>query len=773
VLARLQCLHHRPERSRTCKIILLIACHPIYFHTTCAGAPRGVQLTTGVSITLPIKLRDSNALRMQGLWSRAVSKQTSCRCVGCLSTTSNGVTSRAANASRKRLRIGNSVTALYGSIFAAAAIADASVKDRRRHDWDEKIAAVKAEVSELVDEEQRILASLQSRRETRGLDRLIQAGGFGSGPRLSLGPQSTTSVNRSIRAFHTQRGRSNAVGARMVETQPAENAEDEHGLDEEDESEIFLPQETLPSWVLEDDLRLKAIQKLALRQFAVRILLRPAIAHRYSGISMNYAADFETPQVNVAQLLEELNHIRNRLNTLKTSRDATFTDVTSDYAASQLGEMKREREALDAELTNDIQSYMSQHMSLQELLLRISNNILSSRDPDRPTAFRLMIMAFGQTRQNDLVELLLRTLLPNRFFLNPSLVITIITFFRKSKNLKDFDLFLKMLGGEGYSVNLGSRGVYKHRKVNGLDIIVPPLNSSNPVIYAALIGAALRFDQPERADAWLQAARGGGFFDSWETLFTYLRFYSIRRDWEKGTNVLKRAVTYLLSSTDHRLGSVERLLGRMVGLCDSCDRLDASDALVNAAVHSGFDPKFLSRQLDSAPFVHVDPRRWTRAAKQTPKENIDRPLWQKCYDFGNTFGEYLSQIEVPAENTFSRRNGRLADQHADNALATCLGRGRASASSKGQTSAGDSSNDDISTLKDEVAHLRELVYELRKHHIFDDSSKDSFSNTQTSDEPLSPPAETIIPLTTPQHPDPSLNHSFTRSSGKIRLARSK
>ncbi|KAK4870538.1 hypothetical protein LT330_004886 [Penicillium expansum] len=705
---------------------------------------------------------------MQGLWSRAVTKQSSCRCVGCLSTTANGVTSRAATSSKRRLRIGNSVTALYGSIFAGAAIADASVKDRRRHDWDEKIAAVKAEVSELVDEEERILASLQSRRETRELNRLTQARGFGTVSRFPLGIQSPASFNR-IRAFHTERTRLNAVGARTVENQPAE--EDEHTIDEQDESEIFLPQETLPSWVLEDDLRLKAIQKLALRQFAIRILLRPAIAHRYSGVSMNYAADFETPQVNVSQLLEELNHLRHRMNTLKTNRHATYSDITQDYAASQLGEMQRERETLDTELTNDIHIYTSQQMSLQELLMRISNNILSSRDPDRPTAFRLMIMAFGQTRQNDLVELLLRTLLPNRFFLNPSLVITIITFFRKSKNLKDFDLFLKMLGGEGYSVNLGSRGVYKHRTVNGMDLIVPSLNSSNPVIYAALIGAALRFDQPDRADAWLQAARGGGFFDSWETLFTYLRFYSLRRDWDKGVNVLKRAVTYLLSSTDHRLDSVERLLGRMVGLCDSCDRLDASDALVRAAVHSGFDPRLLSRQSDSGPFAHADPKRWSKAAKQTPKENIDRPLWQKCYDFGNTFGEYLSQVEVPVEETFARRNAKLADQHADNALFTALGRGRTSASGQGQTPAGNTVNEDISTLKGEVAQLRELIYELRKHHISETSTKDS-SRTSTGEETLSPSAETAIPLKNPQPQTPSVSRNFTRTSTRISLARS-
>ncbi|OQE44756.1 hypothetical protein PENCOP_c002G05752 [Penicillium coprophilum] len=701
---------------------------------------------------------------MQNLWSRTVSKQSSCRCVGCLSTTANGVTSRAATASKRRLRIGNSVTALYGSIFAAAAIADASVKDRRRHDWDEKIAAVKAEVSELVDEEQRILASLQSRREDRGLNRLIQGTGFGTVARFPPGFQSPTSFNR-IRAFHTERTRFNAVGARMVENQPAE--EDEHTIDEQDESEIFLPQETLPSWVLEDDLRLKAIQKLALRQFAIRILLRPAIAHRYSGVSMNYAADFETPQVNVSQLLEELNHLRNRMNTLKTNRHATYSDITQDYAASQLGEMQRERETLDVELTNDIQAYTSQQMSLQELLMRISNNILSSRDPDRPTAFRLMIMAFGQTRQNDLVELLLRTLLPNRFFLNPSLVLTIITFFRKSKNLKDFDLFLKMLGGEGYSVNLGSRGAYKHRTVNGIDLIVPSLNSSNPVIYAALIGAALRFDQPDRADAWLQAARGGGFFDSWETLFTYLRFYSLRRDWDKGVNVLKRAVTYLLSSTDHRVDSVERLLGRMVGLCDSCDRLDASDVLVRAAVHSGFDPRLLSRQSDSGPFVHADPKRWSKAAKQTPKENIDRPVWQKCYDFGNTFGEYLSQIEVPTE---SACNGKLADQHADNALFTALGRGRTPGSGKGQTPGGNTVNEDISTLKGEVAQLRELIYELRKHHISDPSTKDP--HNPTTEQILPPSSETTTPLKNSQPLTPQPSRNFTRTSTRISLARS-
>jgi hypothetical protein len=146
-------------------------------------------------------------------------------------------------------------------------------------------------------------------------------------------------------------------------------------------------------------------------------------------------------------------------------------------------------------------------------------------------------------------------------------------------------------------------------------------------------------------------------------------------------------------------------------------------------------------------------------------------LWQKCYDFGNTFGEYLSQIEVPAEETFARRNAKLADQHADNALFTALGRGRTPSSGERKTPAGNTVNEDISTLKGEVAQLRELIYELRKHHISEPSTQDS-SRTPTSEETLPPSAETLTPLKTPQSQTPPLGRNFTRTSTRISLARS-
>lgn len=258
---------------------------------------------------------------MQSLWSRAASSHLTCRCVSCLSTTAQGVTSRSAGATaKKRLRIGNSVTVFYTSIFAAAALADARAKAQRRHDWEEKIAAVKAEVNELVDEEQRILESLYSSRRTsiRGLGRMLHTRGVGAVPNLV--PARPGAVPRQpARSFHTGRTLLSDADAQPPEKSAA-GAMGEGEISEESEETYTPRHEPIPHWVIKDEFRMKAIQKLALKQFAIRLLLRPVIAHNYSGIPKNYEADFDVPQINVEKLLYELNRIRSRINSLKTDR---------------------------------------------------------------------------------------------------------------------------------------------------------------------------------------------------------------------------------------------------------------------------------------------------------------------------------------------------------------------------------------------------------------------------------------------------------------------
>ena len=237
-----------------------------------------------------------------------------------------------------------------------------------------------------------------------------------------------------------------------------------------------------------------------------------------------------------------------------------------------------------------------------------------------------MIIAFTKTRQNDLAQLVIKTILPYKFEMSASLILAILNFFRKTKDLKGFDLFLKMLEGKGYPINMGTLGLYKKRVVNGLEISVPPVHSANIVVYAALIKACLRFDQPDRADAYLLVARSAGYMDDFAILMAYLEFCTVRKNWERGRQVLQRVLAFITSTTEHPPARVERLIVLMIQLCDTCQMLDLSEALIKAAVHSGFSSDLPSRQADIVSEADPDSHRWWVAAQDAPPSQLDAPL---------------------------------------------------------------------------------------------------------------------------------------------------
>ncbi|KAB8078232.1 hypothetical protein BDV29DRAFT_166727 [Aspergillus leporis] len=685
---------------------------------------------------------------MQRLWSRAAPAHSTCHCVSCLSTAATGITSRATSAaSKRRLRIGNSITALYTSIFAAAALADAKAKDQRRLEWKEKIAAVKEEVNELVDEEQRLLAALTSRRKRRSFNHALPSRQYSTLARSS--PQGFRSSIRSIpsRSIHSEAGLkedsetlvvggvdTGLEGGRDSQILRELVAESEDPLldDANEDYGLGLEDDTIPAWLSFDVVRQKVIRKLALKQLAIRLLLRPAIAHTYMGLRMKYDVDHSVPRLNVVELLAELNSIRRRLRHLKTRRDADIDDLAKDLRVRNMKDMARERMNLDQEVRRDTELYLSEKMSLQELLLRLANNLLQATDPDRPYSLKMMLIAFAKGRQNDLGDLVLKTVLPHKFPLTSSLILSIFTFYRKSKNLKGFDLFLEMLRGEGYPVDMNNLGYYKRRVINGVEISIPPVNTTNAVVYSTLIVATLRFDQPDRADAYLQAARAAGYMDDFSTLNAYMKFYAIRTDWDKGVQTIKRALAYMASSTEHSVDRLERLAVLMVHLCDSCGKYDVSEVIITAAINSGFDWKSAEKQLDvEFPF---DPhfRRWHVADDTSAKEYQNKPVWERCYAFVNSISEQLNDLALPEDEGSAKKWHKLMGTYSQEVLSAVLAGPPAQYKKQNQNSpqklltAFDVENErfhraestaeaqqkEIMTLKDEVAQLKQMVFEL-------------------------------------------------------------
>lgn len=673
---------------------------------------------------------------MLALWSRAAPPST-CRCFSCWRPASKGVTSRAATAaSKRRLRIANSVTALYSSVFCAATMADARAKDKRRAEWEEKIAAVKAQVSELEDEEHRILESLSSHKRRpigqyfgrRVSHKLPPVRHYSTAPNLAREkdqPRSDASPDGRILLEVYNEFLANSSTA----------VENELMDDVQEQNDSLTAADSMPRWATRDVLRLQAIQKLAVRQLSIRLLLRPSVAHNYAGTNMNYAADFELPRINIHGLFKELNSIRRRIRHLKESKDAYIGDLVEDLPVSRLRAAQEERDKLDAELKQDIWLCYHHQMSLEELLVRLSRNLLRSPLPDRPAAFKQMVTVFSDMHQNDVVHLVLKSILPNYFTINFSLIIAILTCFRKSKDLKNFDLFLQMLRGEGYPVNIG-KNYFKTKEVNGIEVTVPPLENYNLVIYSALITAALRFDQPERADAWHHVARNTGFMDNFATMYAYLKFYTIRNDWEKGVNVLRRALAFMVSSANHRQGRVERMIMWMIELCDACGQSRVSDALISAFVHSGFDRKAPERQLDCV--TSVDPRRWNSIPESVGVDRLELPVSAKCSIFTSIIGSQADELLGTTEPSVSKQQQRMMSQFSQGVLSSALptapvqtqppnhDHGELGSVSKyyyvKKPAPDEGRQDEVKALNAEVARLKEVVAQLKESKLGQDGA---------------------------------------------------
>jgi hypothetical protein len=418
-----------------------------------------------------------------------------------------------------------------------------------------------------------------------------------------------------------------------------------------------------------------------------------------------------------------------RILALRYREDEAFDDLARDMYVRELRELRSERGKLDDVLQDDINLYLSKRMPLPELLLRISDNLMTCREPDRPRAFQLMIMAFTKTRQNDLVDLVLRTMIPNQFELTNSLIISTLTYFRKSKDLKSFDQFLKMLRGEGYPVNMNSSALYRREVINGVEITVPPSASSNPVIYGTLIAAALRFDQTDRAEAWMQAWRATGFMDDFSTLCSFLRFYTIRKDWENGRHTLQRAMTFMLSSTSLPEKRIERLIVHMVHFCDTCKQEDVSATLIAAAVRSGFDWRAARRQWDITSDFDPAFQRWRKADAESSGEPFQHEsVAEKCYSFATLVENQIKQACHTGQSHPRLQQGITA-RHSEGLLSAMLSSHpqRKNTVDNGTvpvanapdaevtiSSVPNISNEELLVLKEEITRLKTMVTQLHQ-----------------------------------------------------------
>ncbi|OAL70284.1 hypothetical protein A7D00_5250 [Trichophyton violaceum] len=607
---------------------------------------------------------------MQTFWPRAQIQAYTCRCGSCLkSSTSNAASNRTVSAaSRRRLLIGNSVTGFYATLFAAAVAWDTSVKTRRRIERQQEIEAVKAEVEALELDQLRRLEGLASRQRFRTSTPSQQRRGYSTSTRpdtfrrtyrglstQAVGAQCRNSEVEALDVEYINSG-TEKPATPQIKSLPRELTNYDLDVDPRSEAEIERYESDLS---LNDILRQRAILRLAARQLAIKMILRPALAHLYAGVPFTSRTSCILPDIEIEKLLEELEDIRVRIAKLRSSRDAWFGDLARNITIVEHENLIAERAALNEDLKRMYTMYQDDELTSRDLLVKVAENILSSEEPLSRLSVSLMIRMFGRSRQNDVVNMIIDSIFPNGLILGEGVIIATLDFFNKSKDLYRFDGFLnRLLGGK----LLRLPQYWKLTKVGNIEIPVPPRGSDHAIL-STLISSALGFNQPQRADAWLAVMRHRGYSDNPHILGSYLRYYAQQQDWERGGLLLLRVVDYISSTVADNEGQFERLILYMAAFCNSCGKDRLGNSILKAAAVHGIDWQDAYNSTDERIVILSTLERW-RAAAELPKHPVSQlSVDERHRAFANSVRGAIQQavsITQGRNTLYQRRYDQLA-----------------------------------------------------------------------------------------------------------------
>lgn len=526
------------------------------------------------------------------------------------------------------------MTMFYSTIFATAMVLDAGAKTKRREEWENKIGEVKDEVKAMQNEEARILENFLSSRRRRGE--------VSASPLLRRRHYSTTAVRNAFAQPRNYQDETQPDGivknASLATFEPPLSESTPETAEESRSDDNPEPQVDDGFWVSNDPLRTRAIQQLATKQLVIRFMLRPTVASSYSGVHMGYPHNLELPKLNTNELLDELNSIRKRMNTLKKSESKTLDPLIQEISWRRLGQLREERSQLDDKL-HSLLFQKSYDTSPHEILLKICDNLLSTEEPISSTAMSLLLQYFVRARENDLASIVLTSLLPAKIQITGSVIMNSIHYYSRSRDLYGFEGFLRRLQGFGGPVNMDR--LWNTRRIGYVEIAVPPL-PKHPFIFNALICAAIKFEQFQKADAWLLMMRQSGSDEDHSTLGAYLRSYGEKGDWEKGAPFLLRAVTYIMSSKEHKSGVIERLIVYMLAFCRNCRKTDLFFDIISAAVKNGFNWRLGHNKKDTSYLFQDVFKSWREATeKSVTSTTFDRTTAEKCQSFGTMIKESI------------------------------------------------------------------------------------------------------------------------------------
>jgi hypothetical protein len=526
------------------------------------------------------------------------------------------------------------VTLFYSGIFGAAVALDVSSKRKRTSERDNQIEAVKAEVEALRIQEARLMDQLLRRRKPL----------LSSAHTLQKRQYTTASpatVPPTVERFEPRLSQDFEGGEDDALPTPDEPALDQ--VERESRKWAPVPDEMDVSSTAKPPVdRGRALQVLAMKQLALRLLLRPGIAHTYSGVPMDHEIDPTVPDVDVGQLLDATRAVQRRINELWHTRhpeSAEWSDIVKAITVEDHIRLRDERRALEAQLRDIFALYRENKLSFRELLLRVADNLTASEEPILPTTLTLLLKEFSWPGYKDIVHMVINTLFPAGFLLTSHTISTTIDFYARTRDLANFNRLLQRL----QEVDNGmKRPPWRLVRVGQVEIPVPS-GPPHPLVATSLIKAALYLEQPHKADAWYRYFQKDGWRGNAAVLQAYLRYYSFSKDWNGGVIYLYKTARYLMfTGTPYDPGVAERLILFMMILCNCCGKGEMLQAMVDCAVASDVSVKLCARRGDKWEGATSTFDMWQAADKAARHRHRDGPTGRETTY--NTFARKIHDI---------------------------------------------------------------------------------------------------------------------------------
>ena len=501
---------------------------------------------------------------MLRLWSQVARPQLSCSCVACSSSVAGVVARRTASATtRRRLKFVDAFTILLAPVFATAFVADANWKDRRRAEWDRKIAEVEGEVARLHRRESQILGSFNSRVDAQR-KRLPHIRSYSTDVRLRV---LEDDIHGDVDA---PQWRSTELELEVEEDDDATHTS---------AGEAQKPPVPNPQVAKDTNDAVRRIERLVALKLAIKMLLHVNVgtSPRFKDANPGNTHESKKMPEDFNGLIEQLKTVRQSLRQLNSASERPNVSASQKLP-------RNEQVVIDNEIRHYAHDFKLGNLSVTRLLIRIANSIIRSPEPPSVKSYVPLMMAFSRARLDELSYLVMAAMDEARLTLSKQSLFKVLWQYGKNRDANRFELFLNSV------VKTNDVSRYTHpwewRIINEVELPCPASNDSR--LLQILVYTALKCNQPHRAEAWASQLK---YSDTpakhtSHVLRNFMKFYATHRDWQRGQVWLSAALGWSVSPGPNAIRDLQRVVFAMLELCVACGKQEAYKSILQAAVHA-------------------------------------------------------------------------------------------------------------------------------------------------------------------------------------------